>query len=338
MSASAPPVQSARQQPCDLCQHTSFETIATSDRLGQPLTTVICCRCGLISHEHLPTDQELAEYYARQYRQDYHGEITPAAHRVVRAWEGGQWLLRLLLPHVPPGSQVAEIGAGIGCTVKAFELAGFHATGIEPGHGFHSFARDQLRAQIECQNLFDLPARPTYDFLLLVHVIEHLNSPRQALTHLRAMLRPQGRLYVECPNIAAPHAAPGKQFHVAHIHNFTPETLTALAQACGFRIEAQLASENDQNLRYVLERTETVVPANGTVVLASGGGYEAIRQNLRRQSRWKYYLRPRYWLQRIERDLRFARQRIGAKRRLKKILQTCRQHRLTTSATATRAA
>ena len=125
--------RSVRTTACDMCEGTSFGLLSRVDRRGEPLNTVICRKCGLISHEAVPSDAELQAYYESQYRSDYHGEFEPSAHRVLRAWDGGAWLLKRLLPFVPRHGHVFEIGAGIGCTVKLFERAGFQASGIEPG-------------------------------------------------------------------------------------------------------------------------------------------------------------------------------------------------------------
>ncbi len=320
MAASLRLKPSSRIQPCDLCEGRQFARLAEFDRQRAPLTTAICRQCGLISHETIPTEGELHAYYAVQYRQDYHGEVSPAPHRVVRAWEGGRWLYRLLRPHVPTGCRVGEIGAGIGCTVKTFELAGFEADGIEPGHGFQQFACEQLRARVARASLFDLPAEPTYDFLLLVHVIEHLNSPRKALTHMRHLLRPGGRIYVECPNIAAPHAAPGRQFHFAHIYNFMPETLVRLAESVGFRVAASLARPRERVLRYVFERVETRAPVD------FAGGYERACETLRGHHRLGYYLRSDYLWERLDRELRFLSHRWNATGRTRQILAQCQAH------------
>ncbi len=278
----------------------------------------MCRRCSLVSHQHVPSDAELTDYYATHYRRDYHGKETPAPHRILRAWEGGSWLLEQLLPHVAHGSHVCEIGAGIGCTVKQFELAGFRAEGIEPGREFHAFARQGLHANIQCASLDDLRPEPRYDFVLLVHVIEHFNSPRRALRQIRELLRPGGRLYVECPNMSAPHAAPHRLFHFAHIYNFTCETLSWLAETSGYRIRARLASDTHPNLRLLLERTEEPLPEP-----AFSGHAQALRA-WQRQSAWRYYARPRYWTQRIGRDIRFVSQHIAAEQRVNQILKRCR--------------
>lgn len=310
---------SSRHTPCDLCSKASFEVVDRHDRRGQPLATVVCRHCGLVSHERVPTEEELNEYYATHYRQDYHGEITPSAHRVLRAWEGGQRLLHLLRPYVRPNSHVCEIGAGIGCTVKSFEMAGFHATGIEPGVGFHRYSREVLQTELQPLQLEDLPAVPTYDFLLLVHVIEHFASPRQALERLWKLLRPGGRLYVECPNLGAPHASPGKIFHFAHIHNFTPDTLEMLAESCGFEVLVNLGNPNRRVLRYLLTKSD---PRPAKIRL---GSYQRTREALSRYSPLTYHLRWGYWCERIKRDLDFLSQRILASARLRRLERQCRR-------------
>lgn len=309
---------SDRSTPCDLCGRTAFQLVEGRDRHKHGLATVVCCTCGLVAHEKMPTDAELADYYADHYRQDYHGEILPSAHRVLRAWSGGKWLYNLLQPYVEPGSRVFEIGAGIGCTVKVFEQAGHDASGIEPGVGFHRYSREVLRARIEHRSLMDLPKEPRYDFLLLVHVIEHFNSPRRALLHLRSSLNPNGRLYVECPNLAGPHAAPGKMFHFAHIHNFTADTFEMLAESCGFRVIKSLAQPDAKVLRYLLVSSEdrklTLRPESYARTCAA----------LKRYNRWTYHLRWSYLQERIGRDLRFLSHHFLPERRMQRILDRCR--------------
>ena len=166
-----------RDAKCDLCGADEVELLATRDRRGKPLRTVVCTRCGLLSHESIPSDEELADYYAHEYRHAYHGEGQPSAKRVLRAWNVGRAIYQRVQSFVHPGDRVFEIGAGLGCTVKAFDLEGFEASGIEPGVEFQSFSRGTLHADIENARLEDLAPVPAYDFVLLVHVIEHFSQP-----------------------------------------------------------------------------------------------------------------------------------------------------------------
>ena len=314
---------SDRTAACDLCQATSYRLVGTKDRRGDELETVICETCGLVSHQRIPTDSELNEYYAAEYRQDYHGEYLPSPHRVVRAWEGANWLYDHLAHYLPPASKVFEIGAGIGCTVKRFELGGFQSEGIEPGVGFSEFARNQLYAQVRPDWLFDLNLNSPQDLILLVHVIEHFQSPRHALETIHQFLKPDGLLYVECPNVAGPHAAPGKQFHFAHIYNFAPHTLEMLAQSCGYTIEQRIPVDGELTLRYLFRRSDTsnlqLQPQFAQTTLDGMFRYNTL----------SYHLRPAYWGKRMLRDIRFARQRLTARTQLQQILQQCRQAKST---------
>jgi 2-polyprenyl-3-methyl-5-hydroxy-6-metoxy-1,4-benzoquinol methylase len=305
---------------CDLCSGTEFTPIAQRDRRGRPLATVVCNTCGLVSHALIPTDQELAAYYAFEYRRDYHGEYMPSAYRVVREWKRGRGLLQLMRDDLRPGDKVIEIGSGIGCTVMNFALAGFDACGVEPGEGFCRFSREKLHANVKLGTLEDLPSDEHYDFVLLVHVLEHLPRPTEALKRIHDLLRPGGRLYVEVPNFAAPHAAPGKQFHQAHIYNFTPSTLRMLGAKAGLRVERAYTAPFDKNISLLFSRS---VPAEFQI---EGMSYTHTMAALRRYSTLSYHLRPMYLLERVATFARLYSDRCFAQRRLEKILSQCDEH------------
>ncbi len=273
---------------CDLCSGERFETIARYDRSGQELPTEICVTCGLVSHAEIPSEEALAEFYAFDYRRAYHGEITPSARRVMRAWNNGRRICRRLAPWLSPGADVLEVGAGIGCTVKVFQEHGFRAQGIEPNVGFQRFAQKRLKAAVRNAYLFDLPRTPQHDLVLLVHVIEHLRSPRAALEHLHQLLRPQGLLYIECPNLAAPFARRAKLFHFAHIYNFTPDTLRAMGRRCGFEVARWLSHPADPNLQVLFRRADVAL------LDIAPDSYHRTLAALRRYNVLTYHLRPRY--------------------------------------------
>jgi SAM-dependent methyltransferase len=311
------PTVTARQQPCDLCGGLDFELIGRSDRRGRPLDTCVCRRCGLVSHAELPSHERLAEFYRDQYRLDYHGESWPSPRRVLRAWNTGGRLVARLLSYVGPADRVLEIGAGLGATVKQFELAGREAAGIEPHGAFGRYSRECLRADVRAGSLFDLPADETWDFVLLVHVIEHFRSPREALERIRGLLRPGGRLYIECPNLAAPFAPPGRCFHFAHVHNFTPATLAMLAERCGFTVERSFGPADDPNLMLLVRRggakSAQLDPHSYAQTMAALGRYSALT----------YHLRPGYLWRRAAKVAGYLRERLTAEREVARIVAAC---------------
>jgi SAM-dependent methyltransferase len=303
---------------CDLCAGVDFQRISDRDRDGRPLATCVCRSCGLVCHEVIPTDDELAAFYAYEYRPEYHNELHPSDRRIDRAWRNGQRILKQLKPFVPEGARVFEVGAGLGCTVKAFELAGFDAEGIDPGVAFAMFARKKLQADVTIADLFSLSSHPKYDLVLLVHVIEHFRSPQAALKLLRRMVRDGGRLYVECPNFAAPIARRSQLFHTAHVHNFTPQTLALLARRCGFRIERTLSSRDDPNLQVLLVGDRVDEGAEDPA------SYDATMHALQRAGTLRYHMRWDYLRRRVVKLLSYLDEHLSAKRRTAELLARCR--------------
>ncbi len=303
--------------PCQLCEGCQFELLDTRDRHQQRLETVICRGCGLVRHARVPTEEELARFYAQNYRQQYHGEHSPSVRRVVRAWRNGLRIFGQLRPWLFRGMRVLEIGAGVGATVKVFQLHGAQAQGIEPGESFCRWGQEHLQAPLRCQRLEDLPVDGSWDLILLVHVIEHLRLPRWALERIHHLLAPQGLLYVECPNLTAPLARPGRCFHQAHIYNFTPQTLRQLAQRAGFAPLRQFSSPTDPNLQLLFRRHVAGKPP-----LDPHYWIEVVAQ-MNRYGTLRYHLRGEYLRRRWKKCREYLFERVGGRRYLQRILEVC---------------
>jgi 2-polyprenyl-3-methyl-5-hydroxy-6-metoxy-1,4-benzoquinol methylase len=305
--------------PCDLCEGTSFREIADTDRHGQPLATVACEKCGLVRHAKLPTEAELTAFYSKDYRKAYNGESTPGARRIMRAWNNGERICDQIGSQLKPGGRLLEVGAGIGCTVKVFEKAGFQAEGIDPGGEFLQFSMKNLNAKVRVQTLDDLQGQNTFDTILLVHVIEHLRSPLAALRKIGSLLKPGGMFYVECPNLQAPFARRSQLFHFAHIHNFVPSTLQMMAEASGFELVQRFGDERDPNLQMLFRHT-----GNCRLQIDSRNFQRTIDQ-LRRADFVPYFSRPRYVLDRIRKVAGYAREHLQAKAFVDGLIEECRK-------------
>ena len=307
----------AESKRCDLCDGTKFELIARHDRRGKELLTGLCTQCGLVSHWNIPSEVDLHDFYATRYRREYHGESTPSARRVMRAWRNAQRIQRQLEPSLKPGSDIFDVGAGIGCAAKVFDLAGHPASGIEPNFGFQEFSKNQLHAHVDSGDLWDIPTQAAHDNVLLVHVIEHFRSPRQALRHIHRILKPGGQLYVECPNLGAPFAQRPKLFHFAHIHNFTPVTLQMLARRCGFEVVRSFSTPGDPNLQMLLRRVES------EVLEINPDSYRQTMAALERFGPWSYTLRWRYLVPRVAKLSSYALEHLIAEPYVTRILRKC---------------
>jgi SAM-dependent methyltransferase len=96
------------------------------------------------------------------------------------------WVLRQLPAHA---RDALDVGCGTGTLLAALAARLPHVEGIDrdPAMAARSGARPV--------DLFDLPAEPAYDVVTAVAVLHHLPL-EPALTRLRSLLRPGGRLLV----------------------------------------------------------------------------------------------------------------------------------------------
>lgn len=305
------------QHQCDLCHSGNYKNISNTDRHGKKLYTGLCLKCGLLSHVPIPSEEQITQYYATRYRQDYHGSSKPVARRIMRAHHNAKRIFTQLKPHMKPKQTVFEVGAGIGCTVKFFEQQGLQASGIEPNKDFNAFTREQLHADVRNENLYELKDGADYDVLLLIHVIEHFTSPSTALSHMHGLIKDDGLLYIECPNATAPFGRLSKMFHFAHIYNFSPKTLIALAQKCGFVVEKVFCDDDNPNLQILFKKATTQDPELDETHA------EWVQERIHYHTYLSYHLRPHYIKARIAKLLSYGNEYLCAKGFVKKFLASC---------------
>lgn len=221
--------------PCGLCSGLEREVLATRGRGHQPLTTAVCRSCGLVSHHPLPSPAEMAAFYAKEYRVAYKGGFEPKRKHSLRALRGAMSRASRLMPFLRSGAGILDIGASSGEFVYVMARSGFDARGVEPNEAYADFARRSYGVAIQTGGFEQAaPAEGSLHLVTMNHVLEHVVDPWQALRRIHAWLAEDGVLFLEVPNLSATQKQVGNIFHMAHIWNFTPETLLLLAWQCGF--------------------------------------------------------------------------------------------------------
>jgi 2-polyprenyl-3-methyl-5-hydroxy-6-metoxy-1,4-benzoquinol methylase len=210
----------------------------------------------------LPTDQELAEWYATQYRQAYKSAVQPALRHVLRAGRNAQWRWQWLRQNtvgLDPAQNThtprsLDIGSSSGEFVYLMHSLGFQAKGIEPHAGYATYARNMLGIDVNnvtLQQGLASEAAESLDLISMFHVLEHLPEPVSALRTIGEKLKPEGLLYIEVPN-ALRLCSPHYMFFRAHTLYFTGQTLRHLLENAGFKIVAHNPDASD-NLSVVAQ-------------------------------------------------------------------------------------
>jgi hypothetical protein len=146
--------------------------------------------------------------------------------------------------------------------VYVLRQLGFPASGIEPNAGYARFARERLHVPVTSGSWQEASIDPgSLSAVTLFHVMEHLDSPLQAMHLIRGWLRTGGLLWIEVPNVEAVCQAPSHRFHRAHLYNFNDATMAALGRQAGFEVVRTFTSADGGNVTAVLQKTEHPVPA-----------------------------------------------------------------------------
>jgi 2-polyprenyl-3-methyl-5-hydroxy-6-metoxy-1,4-benzoquinol methylase len=248
---------------CPICGGRSAQISANRDGKSRAkLVTVSCSDCGLGRIDPLPTDQELAEWYAIQYRQAYKSAVQPALRHVLRAARNAQlrwqWLCQNSIGLDPTQNtktkRSLDIGASSGEFVYRLHSLGYEAKGIEPHQGYATYARNILGIELNngtLQHCLVSEARSSFDLISMFHVLEHLPEPVAALHTIGEKLKSEGLLYIEVPN-AMRLCSPHYMFFKAHALYFTGNTLRKLLEKSGYKVVSH-NPDDDDNLRLLAQ-------------------------------------------------------------------------------------
>lgn len=234
--------------PCPLCGDREGAIVGEKGRFGMPVRNVCCATCATVYVSPRPTAAAMGEYYRSTYRKHYGGVgyVGPDGKRAapgdggyeaaLQQWHSPQADNALLLGGTKQGASVLEIGCRHGRTLELMrERRGIIPFGVEPGE---SEAVEARRAGIDCFTgaLEDYePGSQRFDQVQWFHVLEHVHEPLQALLKLRRLLKPEGRMVIEVPNVYEPYGSlEGNFFQNVHLVSYSPRTLPALLRRAGF--------------------------------------------------------------------------------------------------------
>ena len=226
---------------CNLCGQDNAKLLYRPRLSPGP---VVCCHnCGLRYVNPIENPERLAG--------DDHGKITaPVEPRLYKQvylaeTEVKHKLYMEILGRIESVTgrigTLLDVGAYMGFFMQAAESRGWRCKGIEPERDARQFAVQELGLDVCLGTLSTCTFAPqSFDAITLLQVLEHVLDPRQTLEQIHGLLRPNGVLLVEVPNInCLSFRILGKRhrhFAEHHFTFFTAKTLTALLSQCDFRV------------------------------------------------------------------------------------------------------
>lgn len=225
------------QRNCPICESWDHAPVGHMPSLTHPMHIVGCKGCGLVYVNPMFTnaDKEQVSPVLRllhRSRSTEHSHSAAFRHSMRRM----RRCLDLIAPYLKAEQDVLELGSGDGAMLHLLKELGARPTGIEIDSETATAVSCKLGVPVLTASFEDVDlGGKQFDAVVLVHLIEHFFEPVAMLRKAHSLLKPNGLIFVETPNILRPKVGPNRVFSFAHNYHFSPRTLALALYRAGFR-------------------------------------------------------------------------------------------------------
>jgi len=222
---------------------------------------VVCRECGAGFADDIPDQSAFDRYYRELSKYEYHqrdGAESDFDRRRLAI------IADIVAPFIArPDARILDVGCATGRLLALLRDKGFpNVHGLDPSPSCAAAAG----------RLYDIPVRTTtlshlhesgesFDVVILVGVLEHINDLDTALREVHDVLSPQGIVYVEVPDaltFADWPNAPFQDFSTEHINFFSPVSLGNLMARHGFATLFSEQNAREQSYRTTMSNVSAV--------------------------------------------------------------------------------
>src|SRR5260370_32361451 len=225
---------------CVICgsrQHSEVSSVWSEAQKATLFATSYCHTCG-------------STFRSRRPRLDWYetGSAAPFREIYDKSWEATRvyryhHYVRAFRPHIKPGASILDIGSNTGVGPRFLEGLGYQLFGVEQDLKRVELSRALVKHpdSIFGGSFERYPVERRFDVIMLAHVLEHLQTPRQLLGKVRSLLADDGVFYVEVPDLLSAIFY-YDSFYLSHMSNFTKTSLAGLLEECGFEVIKDISS------------------------------------------------------------------------------------------------
>lgn len=224
---------------CRLCGHSESTRLCRKN--GFELAQ--CASCELVFVANPPRAEDISNFYSfgHGYQAHFAGAQDDArAESAARRHLGD-------VGRYKHAGRLLDVGCSAGIFLKAARTAGWEVCGVELSEDTASVARARFGLDVRQGALTERTFAPaSFDAITLWDVVEHLPEPVPVLRTVRALLKDDGVLLLETPNVEGlfPRlsyraASDGRYWRhpepPAHLFQFSKKTLGRALHAAGLR-------------------------------------------------------------------------------------------------------
>lgn len=211
------------------CGEKKYSVISTTTRHDNHFDIVKCSKCGTLRMNPYLTDESIELYYTEVYgplKREWLEGTTPESV-FQRQKKSSAGLYNNIKKHLNSESKILDYGSSSGGRLDALREDNFGS--------LHLFDFDENYLSYGLGKGFNRHEESNkYDFMILSHVLEHINDPVEFLREIKEKtLNSCGKIYIEVPFMERKDFLL-EHFHLAHKYYFTRESLTYITQLAGY--------------------------------------------------------------------------------------------------------
>ncbi len=173
--------------------------------------------------------------------------------------------LNLIETFKPQRGRILDVGTAGGAFLGVAHRRGWEVSGCEPNKWMAAWGSQHYGIHIQAGTMDDMElADNGFDVLTLWDVLEHTPDPKAVLADCRRVLKPDGVLIVNYPDIAAlVSRLMGRKWVFllsVHLYYFTRETIQKMLTASGFTTQRIKLHWQSLELGYILFRMGPYIP------------------------------------------------------------------------------
>jgi cyclopropane fatty-acyl-phospholipid synthase-like methyltransferase len=276
---------------CPICQGSrkellfrqQFQEISQGSLLAG-YEVVVCQTCGFCFADNIPNQKAFDLYYREMSKYEHQDRSGQPSEFETRQFPALAEFIENYL--TDPGARILEVGCANGGLLNALKQRGYqNVLGVEPSPVCARNAEKLYQIPVVTSALSDVhPEIGKFDFIILVAVLEHIRDLDTTITKLQDLLSPQGRLYIEVPDVTeftSSPDAPFQEFSIEHINFFSSISLSSLMNSYGFHeiSAAQIAYDQTEThtghaLRMVFQQG---TPIKGAEIIEDANSKVALR-------------------------------------------------------------
>jgi 2-polyprenyl-3-methyl-5-hydroxy-6-metoxy-1,4-benzoquinol methylase len=267
--------------PCNLCGSEDCDTVyppryedARPDEISQSFRSsgdevlidrlVRCRKCGLLYLNPRLRQDLILEGYSSGTDETFISQIAGRERTFSKS-------LDLIERLAPQKGRILDIGTAGGSFLGVAARRGWNVYGCEPSRWLAEWGRKHYNIAIHPGTVFDMDLEEgSFDVVTFWDVLEHTPDPVAVLKKCHSLLRPDGLLVVNYPDInSSISRLMGRRWVFllsVHLYYFTGHTIADVLKKSGFNVVLQKRHWQILELGYIFYRMNPYIPGLGNIL------------------------------------------------------------------------